>query len=254
MNTSAAIILIKEWKTKTSDPENHVIQFDIQGHRGGRGLMPENTIPACIEAIRNGVSTLHLDIVVSDNKELVVAQDAMLSTSIHSKVDGSPLTAQDAAQFNIYKMHYEQVRGFDCGKRRQRLFPEQKLMNINIPLLRDLIDRVERFVLWNRQQPVKYNIEIKSFAGGDDLFHPKPELFALLVYDLLRQKGVSRRSIIQSSDVRVLKVFRKIDSTIQLSYVTEEISWEIENTVLQTLKPDFFAPDFRVVNRRAALI
>lgn len=248
MNTSVEAILIKEWKSK-SVSEDLKAHFDIQGYRGGRGLMPENTIPACIEAIKHEATTLHLDIVVSADKELVVAQDAMLSTSIHSLIDGSPLTLKHAGQFNIYKMEYEQLREFDCGSRRQLKFPEQKLMHINIPLLRQLIDRVEKFVLWNRQQPVKYNIELKSFAGGDDLFHPKPEVFALMVYDLLRLKAVLRRTIIQSSDVRLLKVFRKINSEITISYSTEEISWKIENDALQYLKPDFFAPGFRVVNR-----
>src|SRR5436190_16626672 len=102
MNTSAAAILVKEWKSKP-EPKK-VIQFDIQSHRGARGLMPENTIPACIEAIRNGTTSLHLDVVVSADQELVAVQDAMLRTVIHSHIDGAPLSVKDAAQFNIYKM------------------------------------------------------------------------------------------------------------------------------------------------------
>ncbi len=247
MNTTAHAILVKEWKSNAESI--NVARFDIQGHRGARGLMPENTIHACIEAIRNGAHSLHLDVVVSADHELVVAQDAVLSTAIHSHNNGVPLSLSEAAQFNIYGMKYEQVREFDCGSRRQLRFPEQKLMNVNIPLLRQLIDRVEKFVLWNRQHPIKYNVEIKSFLGGDDVFHPKPEVFALMVYDLLKQRNVLRRSIIQSADARVLKVFRKIDADIRLSFATEELSWKLENDVLQFVKPDYFAPDFRVVNR-----
>ena len=248
MPTSSSIVLVKEWKSEVVSESSKVVAFDIHRNRGGRGLMPENTIAACIESIKRGTDTLHLDVLVSGDKELVVANDSTLSASIYENADGT-CKLDNNANCNIFEMNYAEIRSLNFGKKRQYNLPDKHLMTVNIPLLSHLIDRVEKFVLWNRQQPIKYNIDIKSSVDGDRVFNPNPETFALLVFDMLRQKAVLRRTIIQSSDVRVLKVFRKIDETIKLSYSTQEISWEIENDTLQNVKPDFFSPDYRVVNR-----
>ena len=242
-------VIVKEWKHPRLVKESINNHFEIHAYRGGRGWMPENTIAACIESIRKGATNLHIDVLMCADGELVAAQDALLSARHYIHAEAAPFTLHENAVYNIYQMNYEQVMQFECGLKKQHGFPDQQLVKSSIPLLRQLIDRVEKFVIWNRRRPVHYNFEIQSFAGGDDLFHPKPELFVLALYDLMRQKAIVNRSLIQSSDVRVLKVIRRIEPEIKISFSTTEYSWELEHTMLKELKPDYVSPDFRIVNR-----
>ena len=102
-----------------------VQKFDIQGHRGCRGLYPENTIPAFIEAVRLGVNTLEMDIVVSRDGQLVVSHDPIMNDVICSKPDGTPVTADEAPKLKLYEMTYAEIKKYDCGIRGNPRFPDQ---------------------------------------------------------------------------------------------------------------------------------
>src|SRR3954464_12088059 len=116
--------------------------FDIEGHRGCRGLYPENTIIAFMEAVKLGVNTLEMDVVVSKDGKLVVSHDPTLNPDICSTPDGKPVSTG----IRIYNLTYDEVKTYDCGLRGNPKFPDQYKTAAFKPLLSDVIDSVEKYI------------------------------------------------------------------------------------------------------------
>jgi glycerophosphoryl diester phosphodiesterase len=200
--------------------EKPIDQFDIQGHRGARGLLPENTIPAMFKAIDLGVNTIELDVVISADSQVVVSHEPYLSSKICTGPEGESINSADAKEkYNMYQMTYEQIALCDCGSKGNNDFPEQIAMRVSKPLLSTLIDSVEQYVATKGLKPIAYNIEIKSEEDGDLIFHPAPEVFVDMVYALVKEKGIMERSTIQSFDVRVLRVLNQKYPEVRLAYL-----------------------------------
>ena len=109
-------------------------KFDIQGHRGARGLMPENTIPAFLKALDLGVDTLELDTVVSKNGKLVVSHEPFFSSEISLDPQGKTIPPEKQNDYNIFKMDYALIKLFDVGSLGNRRFPEQQKVKTYKPL------------------------------------------------------------------------------------------------------------------------
>jgi glycerophosphoryl diester phosphodiesterase len=195
--------------------------FDLQGHRGARGLRPENTIPAFLYALDSGVTTVELDLAITKDRQIIVSHEPWMSSSICLQPDGSKITEEDEKSFNIYELNYEQVQQFDCGSKGNEKFPEQVTITAAKPLLRDVIVAVETHIKSYGLYEVDYNIEIKTSPAGDDKFHPTPEVFSDLVYNLIDQYLPLERVVIQSFDFRVLKYWHKKYPDIRLSALIE---------------------------------
>lgn len=137
---------------------NTIPVFDKEAHRGGRGIMPENTIPAMLHALDLGVTTLEMDAVITSDKQVILSHEPFFNKDITTKPDGSYLQSSNPNDVNIYKMTYEQVRTFDVGLKPYSRFPEQKKMAVHKPLLSDVIDSAEAHAkATNRPLPF-YNI------------------------------------------------------------------------------------------------
>ena len=179
--------------------------FDLQGHRGARGLVPENTIPSFIYALDQGVTTLEMDVVISSDSKVVLSHEPWFSSQICSKSDGTPVTEEEEKELNLYQMTYEKISTFDCGSRGNPRFPRQTPMQVSKPLLEDVIKEVEQYTSANNLPPVNYNIETKSSPESDDTFHPAPDIFAALVLEVVSRHGIMNRTTLQSFDVRTLQ-------------------------------------------------
>ncbi len=222
--------------------------FDLQGHRGARGLAPENTIPSFLKALEYGVNTLECDVVVSKDKRIVVSHEPWFSHEISTAPDGTPIDAATEKQFNIYEMTYSDILRFDVGKRGHARFPRQQPMVANKPLLSDVFREVDAYCLQHKLKPVRFNIEIKSTPEGDGKFHPAPEEFAQLLYKELQQAGMIARTTVQSFDVRALQAMRKLDSTLSLALLVENTMSLTENLQRLGFTPDIYSPYYRLVN------
>jgi glycerophosphoryl diester phosphodiesterase len=166
-------------------------KLDVQGHRGGRALMPENTIPAMLNAIDLGVKTLELDCVISKDNQVVVSHDTYMSADFMLKPDGNTISKAEEKGLLIYTMPYDSVRRYDAGSKTHPQFPDQKKLKTYKPLLSELIDSVERYVKIHHLKPVYYNLEIKSSPAGDGVAHPAINEFTKLVMDVLNKKKVA---------------------------------------------------------------
>jgi glycerophosphoryl diester phosphodiesterase len=201
---------------------HHTADFDEQGHRGSRGLMPENTIPAMIKALELGVTTLEMDVVITADKQVVLSHEPFFNHEISTKPDGSSVEAAEEKRLNLYKMIYDEVRKFDVGMKPHPRFPRQQKMAVAKPLLTDLIDSVEAYARSKRLPPVFYNIETKSHPLTDHLFHPAPDVFVELLMEVIREKNIQDRVIIQSFDVRTLQYVHQRHLSVQTAILLED--------------------------------
>jgi glycerophosphoryl diester phosphodiesterase len=223
-------------------------KLDTQGHRGGRGLMPENSIPAMLNAIKLGVRTLELDCVISKDNQVVVSHDTYMSGDFMLKPDGSEISKAEEKSLLIYSMPYDSVRRYDGGSKPHPQFPEQQKMKTYKPLLAELIDSVERYIKVNHLKPVYYNLEIKSAPAGDAVHHPAPQAFVKLVMDVLNNKKIAKRVTIQSFDVRPLQELHQKYPKQTLSYLIMNKNSFDANVTKLGFTPQIISPYYTLID------
>lgn len=231
----------------------YIPKFDLQGHRGARGLRPENSIPAFLLALDSGVTTLEMDLAITKDKQVVVSHEPWMAAPICLKPDGSSITPREEKKFNIYQMTYEAVKKFDCGSKGNAKFPEQQKMKIAKPLLTDVIVAVEDHIRNYSQYEVDYNIEIKTSPEGDKKFHPTPEEFSEMVYRLIDQYLPLERVIIQSFDFRVLKYWHEKYPDVRLAALVENTKSVYRNLSELGFNPSVYSPDFKLLEKEDVL-
>lgn len=225
--------------------------FDLEGHRGCRGLMPENTIPAMIKAIDLNVNTLEMDVVITADKQVVVSHEPYFNHEITTLPSGDAIDAADEWGYNIYHMTYDSVKFYDVGLKKHPRFPDQEKMKVFKPLLSDLIDSVENYCAKINHPKVNYNIEIKSLDSTDAIYHPAPEEYADLLIQVINDKRIADRVIIQSFDARSLKIVRSKYAAMKLSYLIDTgDTIPLKNFVKQFgFKPEIISPDFSLLTQ-----
>jgi len=226
--------------------------FDIQGHRGARGLYPENTIPAFIAAIDLGVNTLELDVVVSKDGQLVVSHEPFFNSDICRDAAGNVLQ-QPKEKHNIYQLNYSEISQYDCGSWGNPRFAEQQSIKAAKPLLSDVIDTVEAYLRKKGLPRVFYNIETKCTPEGDNIYHPEPKIFAEMFYQMLKKKDVLNYCIIQSFDVRTLQVLHQNHSELKLALLVFNADGLKGNLSKLGFTPNIYSPNFVLVNRKLVI-
>lgn len=223
--------------------------FDLQGHRGARGLAPENTLPAFRKALDIGVTTLELDVVISKDGKVVVSHEPWMSDVICTTPDGDPVEEGTAAEHNIFQMTYEEVNAYDCGTRTHPRFPEQTLQPVHKPLLRDVIEMAEAYVAEQDRGPLFYNVETKIRPKWEGTFTPGPEAFADAVLAVLDETGVTRRATVQSFDPRTLIVTHARGSNARIALlIAASMDNGVEGNVqMLPFTPDIYSPDHTLV-------
>lgn len=224
--------------------------LDIQGHRGCRGLLPENTVPAFLKAVEIGVNTVELDVVISQDKQVVVSHDPFLSHLICLTPEGKTISKQQEKSYNLYQMDYTTISQCDCGSKPHPNFPEQKNFPVSKPLLSEALDSIEQYLKENQLLLVHYNIETKSSPAGDGLFHPAPAEFVDLLVQVLKDKHMLDRTTIQSFDVRTLQYARKKYPEIKLALLVENTKSPSKNINKLGFSPEIYSPYYKLVDQR----
>ena len=223
-------------------------RLDVQGHRGGRGLMPENTIPAMLHAVDLGVRTLELDCVISADGQVVVSHDLYMSSDFMLKPDGSEIVKSEEKKYLLYKMKYDSIRRFVEGVKTHPGFQGQEKVRTYKPLLGELIDSVEAYVSRRGLKPVYYNMETKCSPEGDGVAHPAPEEFVSLMMGVVKSRGILSRVTIQSFDPRTLRIVHR-DYPEQVTALLVENAAGFEKNVGDLgFVPGIYSPNFRLVD------
>lgn len=196
-------------------------QLDKQGHRGCRGLYPENTIPGFLKAIDLGVTTLEMDLVITKDKQVILSHEPFFNHEITTLPNGEFISESNERGFNIYEMPYSEVKKYDVGLKVHPRFLQQQKVKANKPLLSDVIDSVEIHVQTKQKQPVYYNIETKIQPQTDNVYHPEPKEFVDLMMAVILEKKIENRVIVQSFDSRSLQYLHQNYPTIKTALLIE---------------------------------
>ncbi|NTE01180.1 glycerophosphodiester phosphodiesterase [Agrobacterium tumefaciens] len=223
--------------------------FSAEAHRGGRGLMPENTIKAMINTLKiKGITTLEMDTHITKDGRVVVTHDDYLSPAFMLTPDGKDIPEADAKKYPVFGMNYAELKQFDLGTKYYDLFPTQLKVKTHIPLLSDLIDSVQYDIKKNKRQQFFYNIETKCSPQGDGLTNPTPEVFVKLLMDVIEKKKISSFVVIQSFDKRTIQIIHEKYPNIKTSFlIANKKSYE-ENIADLGYKPFILSPIWQMVN------
>ncbi len=197
--------------------------FDLQGHRGARGLMPENTLPAFARALSIGVSTLELDTGVTRDGIVVVSHNSKLDKNLTRDKTSKWLAAEGPA---INSLTYDEIKIFDVGRikpgsRYAKRFSDQTAIDGTvIPTLDQVFELVKR----SGNTTVRFNIETKLQPQNPGLT-PPPLEFARAVLKVIRRNKMETRVTLQSFDWRTLREMQRLEPKISTSYLSATQSW-----------------------------
>jgi len=174
-------------------------QLEIQGHRGARSVLPENSLPALQHALELGVDTLEFDMGVSKDGVVVVVHDQTINPAICQHQDGSAIEEE----LWVHQLTLEEIKSFDCGSKLNPRFPRQTLIpGTEIPTLAEVFEMVENSKLANAKT-VLFNIETKSDPRKPHA-QPTPAKFVEAVLKVVDEFGLRERVCLQSFDHRTL--------------------------------------------------
>ena len=224
---------------------------EIHGHRGCRGLLPENTIPAFLHALALGVDVLEMDVIISADNQVVVSHEPWLNPTICLDPAGQAIKPSNPPLFNLYQMPYHIIRQCDCGLLRHPGFPNQQIQPAYKPLLSEVLTAIAEAVQQLGRNPVRFSIEIKSLPEGDNLYHPEPSHFLALVLDVLSKARVISQTTLLCFDARILQLaYQQQPNLATCLLVEQEQPWLLSLQALGHI-PAAFGPDFRTVTLEA---
>ena len=221
-------------------------QIDVQGHRGCRALMPENSMPAFKKALEIGVNTLEMDVVISKDHKVLVSHEPFMNHEITLGISGNAILAENETSYNLYKMVYDSIILYDCGSKPHPRFPNQRKIKVHKPLLSEVITLAEN----KSNNTIRYNIEIKSDPAYDNVFTPEVSEFVKLVIEVIASKDIVARTSLQSFDVRALEVIHSQNpefSTVLLVDENEMIATKLSKL---TFKPDIISPYYKLLDAK----
>ena len=192
--------------------------FDLQAHRGGRGLWPENTLAAFESALELGVTTLEMDVAITADGVAVVSHDPALHAGLTRDAQGRWLTSTGPL---IKTLTLVELRRYDVGRLNPdhaygKSHPQQQPRDgQRIATLADVFQRVKQ----RGADQVQFNIETKVFPNrpNDTV---APEEFVRILLGVIRDAGVVERVMIQSFDWRTLQLVQAAERRIRTVYLT----------------------------------
>ena len=223
------------------NPKKHV---DIQGHRGCRGLLPENSLPAFEKAIDLGVHTLELDIAITKDHKVVVSHEPFMSRTICYDPEGGNIPEEMDMTYNLFEMTHEEIKQFDCGSKFHPKFAGQKQLKTYKPLLTEVFELVKA-----KKVDVKFNIEIKSKPIYYGIYTPQPEAYVKTVIEEIIANDMFEVVNLQSFDLNILEEIKKQSPNMPVALlIDEDESISIKLSQL-SYKPEIVSPYFKLLSQ-----
>jgi glycerophosphoryl diester phosphodiesterase len=246
-------LLLLFFMTATASSQPAPPAFDLQGHRGCRGLMPENTIPAFIKALDLGVTTLELDVVISKDHQVVVSHEPYFNSAFSIGPDGKAVDKKDEKTLVLYQMNYADIKRYDVGSNGNSAYPEQQKIKTYKPLLSEVIEQAEEYRKAKKLPAFSYNIEIKSEASEYNKSQPEPAAFCDLVQAVIASQLTPDRIVIQSFDFAMLKQWKQGANSgkypnVRLAALVENLHSPEKNLDELGFKPDIYSPYYRLLS------
>lgn len=228
------------------------IEFYKIGHRGARGLMPENTIPAFEKGISSGANTIEFDVHITKDSQVVIYHDASFNPEYTLKPDGSEIHKNERKKYTFFQMNYADIKKFIIGVKRYEAFSNQELIKTYTPLLTEMIDSIENFTQKNHYQSVVYLLEIKSNPATDGYEQPPPDVYVNILMEKIKPylQKLKGRLFIQSFDLRPLQILHKKYPDIPLGFLVNKTNMEFDQNIKSLgFVPALYNPEYHMVNR-----
>lgn len=223
--------------------------FDVQGHRGCRGLMPENTLPAFQKALDLQVNTLELDLAVNKDKELIVTHEPYFRSGLSKAPDGTPITKEDELNHKIYEMTYDQIKSYDVGSLPDPKHPERENIRTYKPLFGQVVRKAQNFAFTNQVDMPDLNIEIKRHPKGDHIFHPGAEEFVNIVLKEIEEYQILSNTVIQSFDPESLRIVKAKEPNVRIALLVENEEGIKENLTKLGFTPDIYSCYYKLLDQ-----
>lgn len=217
----------------------------VHGHRGSRGTMPENTLPAFEEALKAGADVLELDLGVTKDDVVIVSHEPNVTPERCLGEGGAKLEKP----VPIRSLTLAELKKYDCGKITNPKFPRQQAVpGTPMPTLEEVFMMVSRSKLPAARR-AEFNIETKIFPYDPELT-PPPAVFAGLVVTAVKRYGMGPRTMVQSFDVRTLKEVKMLAPEIRTSQLTYEELLDIV-PALKAALTDIWSPNYKWITADA---
>ena len=238
-------MLIPQLFTKPSTSQ----KFNTQGHRGCRGLMPENTIPAMLYALELGVVTVEMDVCISKDKQVFLSHEPYFNHLITTSPTGNFIEENEEHIYNLYNMFYEEIISYDVGLKQHSQFPNQQKLPACKPLLSEVFHSIKQQIFTESRPFPFFNIEIKCLPETDNIYHPEPAIFVELVMKVIREAGMEKQVNLQSFDFRCLQYIHQYYPQIPIALLIEGDDKRSFKDQLKALGflPDIYSPEQSLV-------
>ncbi len=230
----------------STTPKQKVYVTDVQAHRGGMGLYPEESLAAMLHAVDLGVNTLEMDLCVTQDKEVVLSHDKYFHPRYSTRPDGTEVMEGDERVY-LWNLPYEEILKWDVGSKSHPDWPEKNCQPAVKQRAAEVIDAVEAYCKEKGLAPMKYNIEIKSDPdceeGTEGTDWPHFQEFTDLCMQMLDARGLGDRLIIQCFDERALNyIYKKYPGHI-LSYLVEDYETDYDEYMSKLeFMPEWLSP------------
>jgi glycerophosphoryl diester phosphodiesterase len=241
--TGVAALLVAGMTPVDVHAKAQLDMFDLQAHRGGRDVRPENTLIAFAYAMELGVTTLEMDMQMTKDGHIVISHNPQMSWLLAKGPDGKYVAKDNPPDLRL--MTLDEIKKYDVGTmnpaggdyydshgRTQLSVP-----GTHMPTLEEVFELANNY----HNKSVLFNIETKSYADPEDsgfINNPEPTVFAQRVYDIIKKYHMEDRVTVQSFDWRTLTEMRKLDSNITLVALTcEQESWGPSGLYRRVSKP-----------------
>ncbi len=216
-------------------------RIQIYAHRAGRGLMPEETLPAYVAALRLGVDYVDMDIGMTKDGVLVITHDLTLNPDLTRDQNGQWITDR----IPIRSLTLQELQRYDVGRLKPgtqyaSYFPHQRPIDFTpIPTLREVVRLVKKIA----GDEVGYQVEIKTDPTRPELT-ASPRDFARALYQLITEEGIGNRTEIQAFDWRCLIELNKLDKNIKTAYLSDHTTEVMDDTEKGTWTAGLLPKDF----------
>ncbi len=244
LRTDADPLSSEEWEAAKK-------RVSFQGHRGARGLAPENTLPSFQACFDLGVYAFEFDLVVSKDEQLVLSHEGWMNHLFCSHPDGRAITEEEQMNHLLFQMPYDSIKTYDCGKRGNEKYPEQKAIPSYKPSFKEMVAYCENHSKQNNTPPIHYNIELKSYKDGKDgygLVNPEPKVFAKLVAKEIKALGIAEQCVVQSFDPNIVRAMKEAAPHLKLSLLVDNTRGLDYNIKSLGFTPDVYAPYFKLIS------
>ena len=221
---------------------------DVQGHRGCRGLLPENSIIGFKKAFELGVTTLELDVVISKDDQVIISHDPFFHHKISTAPNKEEISEASEKSHKLFEKTYADIKAYDVGLKPHPDFADQQKIATSKPSLKDMVREIEALKRDSHKGEIRYNIELKRRPEWDGVYLPDVNKFVDLVLETIRELGIAKRTTLQCFDVECLQILNKRNINMPLVYLIGNTDSFQKNMDLLGFVPDVYSPYFKLVN------